>query len=95
MDTTFSPSPDYSNSNKSASEHTSNGPLMVIDHTPSQSSSEVPLSPTTQKHASATYQVSINMICTGTQLATVMAGVAGAGTEVTLKIDPISHKLPE
>ena len=64
---------------------------MGIDHNHSQGSSEVPLSLGTQKHAPTTYQVSITMICTGAQLATVMAGVAGAGTGVTLKIDPDTH----
>lgn len=94
MDTTFSSSPEYSNLNKSASETTTNGTLMGIEPNRPQSSSDVPLSPTIQSHPSA-YQVSINMICTGKQLETVMAGVAGAGTGVTIKIDPKSYQNSE
>ncbi|RMD44101.1 hypothetical protein DV735_g966, partial [Chaetothyriales sp. CBS 134920] len=50
----------------------------------------VSISPIGQCNPATTYEVSINMVCTGTQLESVLVNVASAGTGVTLKIDPKS-----
>lgn len=45
-------------------------------------------STTAEPRPSTTYQVSINMTCTGTQLEAVMVGLTGAGTSIDMKIQP-------
>ena len=39
---------------------------------------------------SALHRVSINMVCTAEQLSGLMAGLAGTGTGISIKVDPCS-----
>ncbi|KAI2465134.1 hypothetical protein F4781DRAFT_410593 [Annulohypoxylon bovei var. microspora] len=45
-------------------------------------------------HQSANYQVCVNMICTGAQMESLMTGLAGFGTCITMKIDIKEDRAP-
>ncbi|KAI0896157.1 hypothetical protein F4806DRAFT_52728 [Annulohypoxylon nitens] len=45
-------------------------------------------------HQSAHYQVCVNMICTGAQMESLMTGLAGLGTCITMKIDIKEDRSP-
>ena len=65
-----------------------NGNLVGSDKDSLQPPKEPRGGSVSQGNPSITYQVTINMVCTGAQLEAVMAGVAGAGTCVNMRIDP-------
>ena len=87
----FPPSPGFPTMTKPAPAPSAHGNLVGTEVDTSQASTDISMtSPTAQRRSSKTYQVSIDMVCTGAQLETVMGGVAGAGTCVNVKIDPKS-----
>lgn len=88
MDINSSPIPGYSNFANPAPTQSADANLVGSDRVPLQPPKDPSNGPVSQGHPSTTYQVTIDMVCTGAQLEAVMAGVAGAGTCVNMKIDP-------
>ena len=39
-------------------------------------------------NASTTYQITLDMLCTGAQIESVMTGLEGVGASVTMRIEP-------
>lgn len=87
MDLISSPTPDQPTLNNPGLVPSTSSNLVGTEANPLQASECISTNPTAQGHPSTTFQVSINMVCTGAQLQAIMVNMAGAGC-VTMKIEP-------
>ena len=88
MHLAFSPSTTYPDPSNPAFPLSSDPKLTEIGNNSSQASPDMSVTPTTLSASSTSFQVSISMVCTAPQLETALRGLAGAGTCVTMQIDP-------
>ncbi|KAL9617510.1 MAG: hypothetical protein Q9160_007721 [Pyrenula sp. 1 TL-2023] len=88
MEMFLPPSPGYLSLSKPASAPQIDSTLETAEITPPIAFTNMCTNSTVHGDPSATYEVAINMVCTGSQLKGIMGGLAGAGTCVNMKIEP-------
>lgn len=90
MEMFLPPSPGYPSLSKPTSAPQIDGSLEPTKITSPIAFTNMCTNSTVHGDPSTTYEVAINMVCTGAQLKGIMGGLAGAGTCVNMKIDPKS-----